>query len=155
MNRFARRALHTCRIPDDLEAATFRDSAGENPAAVGVSQETVEAIWASVQGLYRTGVHPGIQLSIRHRGEQILHRALGHASGNGPLDPPDAARVPMTTDTPVCYFSAPSTGCRLFGHLAKPSGLRHLHGHCTAQSLCSFLPALSTIEQLFNGRTQY
>lgn len=61
MNRLARRALHTSQIPEDLETVTFRDTAGENPAAAGVSQETVDALWRSVQSLYRTGVHPGFR----------------------------------------------------------------------------------------------
>ncbi len=123
MNRLARRALHTCVVPDDLEAVTFRDRAGERPDAAGVSDATVEAIWRSAQGLYRTGTHPGMQLSVRHRGEQILHRAIGHASGNGPHDDPRAPRVAMTTETPVCYFSASKAVTALLMHMLVEQGL--------------------------------
>lgn len=126
MNRLARRALHTSQIPEDLEAVTFRDAADENPAAAGVSQETVDALWRSVQSLYRTGVHPGIQISIRHRGEHVLHRAIGHASGNGPHDPRDAVKVPMTTDTPICYFSASKAVTALLMHMLAEQGLVNL-----------------------------
>lgn len=67
----------------------------------------VEAVWSRVEGLYRSGMHPGIQVCIRHRGEVVLDRAIGHARGNRPgrrLDPELAA--PMTGDTPVNLFSA-------------------------------------------------
>ncbi|MEC7376739.1 MAG: serine hydrolase domain-containing protein, partial [Pseudomonadota bacterium] len=94
--------------------------------AVGISEQTVETLWRSVQGLYRTGVHPGIQISIRHRGEQVLHRAIGHARGNGPEDPPNAARVPMTTDTPICYFSASKAVTALLMHMLAEQGLVNL-----------------------------
>ncbi|MDX1634334.1 MAG: serine hydrolase domain-containing protein [Marinobacter sp.] len=123
MNRFARRALHTSAIPNDLEAVTFRDRAGERPEAAGVSTASVDAIWRSAQGLYRTGTHPGMQLSVRHRGEQILHRAIGHASGNGPHDSADTPRVAMTTETPVCYFSASKAVTALLMHMLVEQGL--------------------------------
>lgn len=126
MNRLARRALNTCVVPRDLDSVTFRDVAGENPGAVGVSDTSVNAIWRSVERLYRTGTHPGIQLSIRHRGEQVLHRAIGHASGNGPLDPETATRVPMTTDTPICYFSASKAVTALLIHILAEQGLVNL-----------------------------
>ncbi|HTN34930.1 MAG TPA: serine hydrolase domain-containing protein [Marinobacter sp.] len=126
MNRLARRALHACYVPRDLASITFRDSAGENPSAVGVSTDVTDAIWRSVEALYKTGVHPGIQLSVRHRGEQILHRAIGHARGNGPNDPANAVKVPMTTDTPFCYFSASKAVTALLMHMLSEQGLVNL-----------------------------
>lgn len=126
MNRLARCALHTSAIPDDLDSVTHRDAEGENPAAVGVSEEAVEAIWHSVERLYRTGVHPGLQLSVRHRGEQVLHRAIGHATGNGPHDPPNVVKIPMTTDTPICYFSASKAVTALLMHMLVEQGLVNL-----------------------------
>ncbi|MEC7815626.1 MAG: serine hydrolase domain-containing protein [Pseudomonadota bacterium] len=126
MHALARRALHTCEVPDDLSAITFRDRAGEHPDQAGISQSAVESVWQSVERLYRTGVHPGIQLSIRHRGHQVLHRALGHASGNGPRDPAAVARVPMTTDTPICYFSASKAVTALLMHMLVEQGQLNL-----------------------------
>ncbi|WP_336367770.1 serine hydrolase domain-containing protein [Marinobacter sp. C2H3] len=122
MKSITRLALHTCTVPRDLSAITYRDPSGEDPAAAGLDPAVPEAIWRSVEGLYRTGVHPGIQLSIRHRGHQVLHRALGHATGNGPDDGPDTPKVPMTTDTPVCYFSASKAVTGLLMHILAEQG---------------------------------
>lgn len=126
MNRLARRALHTCEVPADLSAVTYRDTAGERPDVVGVSQETIDAIWQSAEALYRTGVHPGLQLSLRHRGEQVLHRALGHATGNGPNDSEGVLKSAMTTDTPICYFSASKAVTALLIHMLAEQGLVNL-----------------------------
>lgn len=126
MNRIARCALHTCAVPADLASVTCRDVEGEKPERAGVNPEVVEEIWRSVEKLYRTGVHPGLQLSVRHRGEQILHRAIGHATGNGPGDGPNAIKVPMTTDTPICYFSASKAVTALLMHLLAEQGLVNL-----------------------------
>lgn len=126
MNRLARRALHTCNVPTDLSAVTYRDAAGERPDAVGVSQETIDAIWKSVEALYRTGVHPGLQLSLRHRGEQVLHRALGHSTGNGPGDGDKVLKSAMTTETPICYFSASKAVTALLIHMLAEQGLVNL-----------------------------
>jgi len=126
MNPIARRALHCCKVPRDLSTVTYCDAAGEKPEAAGVDVRTVDTIWKSVEGLYRTGVHPGIQISVRHRGEQILHRAIGHASGNGPHDPSGAPKVAMTTDTPVCYFSASKAVTALLMHMLVEQGLVNL-----------------------------
>lgn len=122
MNRLARRALNTCVVPRDLDSVTFRDQAGENPDAVGVSESSVNAIWRSVERLYQTGTHPGMQLSVRHQGEQILHRAIGHAAGNGPRDNRHSVKVPMTTDTPFCYFSASKAVTALLIHILVEQG---------------------------------
>jgi len=126
MNRLARRALHTCNVPTDLSAVTYRDAAGERPDAVGVSRESLDAIWQSVEALYRTGVHPGLQLSLRHRGEQVLHRALGHATGNGPEDSDSVLKSAMTTETPICYFSASKAVTALLIHMLAEQGLVNL-----------------------------
>ncbi len=126
MNPIARRALHVSKIPKDLSTVTCIDHGGEDHVAAGVSADVVETVWRSVEAIYRTGVHPGIQLSVRHRGHQVLHRAIGHASGNGPHDPPDATRVPMTTDTPICYFSASKAVTALLMHMLSEQGLVNL-----------------------------
>lgn len=126
LSALTRRALHTCRVPKDLASVTYRDTAGEHPVSVGLRPESVEAVWRSVESLYRTGVHPGIQISLRHRGESVLHRAIGHARGNGPDDSVDTPRVAMTTDTPVCYFSASKAVTAFLIHLLAEQGLVNL-----------------------------
>lgn len=80
MHALARRALNVCALPDDLGAVTFRDAATEDPAAAGVDPAVAEALWRSVEALYRTGVHPGIQLSLRHR---ACRYCTGHRSRPG------------------------------------------------------------------------
>lgn len=122
MKHFTRRALNTCVVARDLDSITFCDTGNEQADRVGVAADVVEAVWRSAQGLYRTGTHPGLQLSIRHQGEQVLHRALGHASGNGPRDPEHTARTAMTTETPVCYFSASKAVTALLIHILAEQG---------------------------------
>lgn len=126
MKSITRRTLHTFEVPKDLASVTFRDPDGEHPAAADVSPSSVEAVWRSVESLYRTGVHPGIQLSVRHRGHQVLHRAIGHTRGNGPEDGPETPKVPMTTDTPICYFSASKAVTGLLMHMLSEQGLVNL-----------------------------
>ncbi|MBS3804872.1 MAG: beta-lactamase family protein [Oleiphilaceae bacterium] len=126
MRQIVRRALQTCRVPDDLESVTCRDSAAEQPASVGISESATDAVWRSVQRLYRTGTHPGIQLSVRHRGVSVLNRAIGHASGNGPRAPAAANKVAMTPETPVCYFSASKAVTALLIHILAEDGLVNL-----------------------------
>jgi CubicO group peptidase (beta-lactamase class C family) len=96
--------LRRIRLPDDLAAATSRGSEA-NPGSVGVDAEAVERIWDSALDLYRSGVHPALQLCLRRNGEVILDRAIGHARGNGPSDGEDAPKVGATTDTPFCVYS--------------------------------------------------
>ena len=88
-------SLKRCRVPSDLDAVT--SLAPETPPeAVGLERATIERIWEAARALYRTGVHPALQLCIRRHGEIVLNRAIGHAAGNSPQDAPDAARVPCT-----------------------------------------------------------
>ena len=91
--------LARCRVPEDLAAVT--SLAPETPpAAVGLEPESIERIWQAALALYRTGVHPALQLCVRRRGEIVLNRAIGHAAGNAPQDLPDAPRIACTTQTP-------------------------------------------------------
>ena len=97
-------------------------SRSEREVAVGVTgldHETIAHIWRAVVRLYKTGLHPALGLCIRHRGEVVIDRAIGHARGNGPSDPPDAECVKVTPNTPFNLFSAskPVTGttCTGFG----------------------------------------
>lgn len=89
------------RVPDDLDAVTAigdEDHTGIDPAAV-------ERIWHAARHWYRGGLHPAIQLCLRHHGRVVLNRAIGHGWGNAPTDPPDAERIPATTETPFCVYS--------------------------------------------------
>lgn len=113
--------LRRIRVPKDLQAVT--DVGQErDPEAVGLSERTVERIWAAGCALYRTGVHPALQLCVRRHGEVVLDRAVGHARGNGPQDEPDTPKVPLQTDTPFCVFSASKAITALVIHLLQEKG---------------------------------
>jgi CubicO group peptidase (beta-lactamase class C family) len=60
---------------------------------------------AAARTLYQTGVHLALQLCVRHHGQVVIDRAIGHARGNGPQDRPDTPKEPVTPDTPCCVFS--------------------------------------------------
>ncbi|HEU0190451.1 MAG TPA: lipase LipE [Mycobacterium sp.] len=89
------------RVPADLDAVTTigdEDHSGIDPAAV-------DRIWQAVRHWYAAGMQPAIQLCLRHDGRVVLNRAIGHGWGNGPADPPDAEKIPVTTETPFCSYS--------------------------------------------------
>jgi CubicO group peptidase (beta-lactamase class C family) len=97
--------LRRARIPKDTESVTTRGE--EAPAGDGgMTQESVEKIWRDAVAWYRSGVHPALQLCVRRNGVIVLDRAIGHARGNGPGDPEDAEKVPVTPETPFTVYSA-------------------------------------------------
>jgi CubicO group peptidase (beta-lactamase class C family) len=96
--------LRRIRMPPDLDAVTtVGDEAA--PEAADMTAEQVGAIWDAAVSLYRTGVHPALQLCLRRDGEVVVDRAIGHARGNGPGDGAEAAKVLATTATPFCIYS--------------------------------------------------
>ena len=109
------------RAPDDLGPLT--DVGAEPGAADPVEAEAAATVWSAVEDLYRTGMHPGIQVCVRHRGEVVLERSLGHARGVDPSRPfdPDHAS-PMTVDTPVNLFSASKAVSAMLIHLLAERG---------------------------------
>jgi len=78
--------LSRCHIPDSLESVTDRSEAEVDPRSVGATRAGIGRIWEATCGLYRSGMHPAVQLCIRRHGEVVLDRAIGHAAGNGPED---------------------------------------------------------------------
>lgn len=97
-----------------------------DPRSAGVSRAGVEAIWRAVEGLYRSGMHPAIQLCVRRHGQVILDRSIGHASGNGPADPEDAKKVLVTPDTPFTIYSASKAVTAMVIHLLDQKHLLHV-----------------------------
>src|SRR5687767_12168147 len=55
--------------------------------------------------MYRSGVHPAVQVCVRRESEVVLDRALGHARGNGPDDDEETEKVAATPETPFCIYS--------------------------------------------------
>ncbi len=106
------------QIPDDLAAVT---TVGDEDAGE-LSRAAVEQVWQAAVHWYQAGMHPAIQLCIRHNGRVVLNRAIGHGWGNGPDDPPGTDRVPVTTDTPFCVYSAAKAITTTVVHLLAERG---------------------------------
>lgn len=109
--------------PDSLDPAlldelTDRGDEVPFPADPGAA----DRIWTAAQHWYQAGVQPGIAVCVRHRGEVIVDRAIGHARGNGPGDAPEAEKVPLRTGTPVCVFSAAKAMASTVLHLLIERG---------------------------------
>jgi len=109
-------ASRRCWVPGDLGPVT---SLGDEVAAGAAAEQ----IWANVESLYRSGMHPGIQLCVRHHGDVVVNRAIGFARGNLPgrwVDRDSA--TPMTVDTPVNLFSAAKAVSAMVMHKLEELG---------------------------------
>jgi CubicO group peptidase (beta-lactamase class C family) len=113
------------RTPKSLAEVTTRADESA-PRAVGVDPAGVEKIWRAVERFYRTGLQPALQLCVRRRGEVLIDRAIGYAVGNGPVDPPEARKELVTTDTPFCLFSASKAVTAMVVHLLDQKHLLHV-----------------------------
>jgi CubicO group peptidase (beta-lactamase class C family) len=96
------------------------------PGRLGLARGPVEAVWSRVEALYRTGLHPAIQLCIRREGHVVLDRAIGLARGGAPGDAPDAPRTPATTETPFLLYSASKAITAMVVHKLDERGVIHL-----------------------------
>ena len=120
------------RVPSDLDAVTTvgpEDAGGLDPAAI-------DRIWEAARHWYRAGMQPAIQLCLRHNGTVVLNRAIGHAWGNGPDDPADADRVPVSTNTPFCVYSAAKAISTTVVHMLVERGAFSLDDR-----VCDYLPS--------------
>lgn len=79
-----------------------------------------------MKATYLTGLYPALQLCIRRRGRVVFDRSLGHTSGNGPADPPDAHKVVATPRTLFNLFSASKMVTAMLVHLCDQRRLLHL-----------------------------
>ena len=123
-----------CRVPADLDSIASRGA--EVPAReVGVDPAALERIWAAALRLYRVGVHPALQLCIRHRGAVVLHRAIGHSAGNAPGDPEEVPKVLATPETPFNIFSASKAVTAMVIHKLDEMGMLRLDDR-----VCDFIP---------------
>jgi CubicO group peptidase (beta-lactamase class C family) len=114
--------MRRARIPDDLESVTTI-GAEEPAAAGGMTEAGVERIWQSAVAWYRSGVHPALTLCVRREGAVLLDRAIGHHSGNGPDDAPDAPKRLATPETPFVVYSAAKAVTAFVVHLLADRGL--------------------------------
>ncbi|HEU4732535.1 MAG TPA: serine hydrolase domain-containing protein [Kofleriaceae bacterium] len=111
--------------PDHVERAADRGDEAD-PRAVGLDASALDAIWRAAVAAYLTGLYPALALCIRRRGRVVLDRALGHARGNAPLDPPGGPRVAASTRTLFNLFSASKMITAMLVHLCDQRGLVHL-----------------------------
>ena len=124
MKRLRKRLFHLSDIPADVDSVITIDERSEvDPGQVGMSQDDVDEIWGNIVRLYKTGVHPGITVSIRRQGKILMSRGIGHALGNGPEDDATADKVLMTPATPVCLYSTSKGITALLMHMLVEDGL--------------------------------
>lgn len=129
-----------CRVPRDLaEVTTVNKGAEVNPRSVGVARGGIARVWQAVESLYRSGMHPAIQLCVRRHGEVVLDRAIGHARGNGPDDPPNAPKLTATPDTLFNIYSASKAITAMVIHLLDQQ--RRIH---VDDRVCDYIPEFGT-----------
>lgn len=121
--------------PFPAPEVTTRSDREVDPRKVGMTQEEVERIWRSVVRYYEMGLHPAIGICLRRRGEIILDRAIGHASGNGPFDPPGTPLVKATPKTLFNFFSGTKSVTAMLVHLCHERGLLHVD-----EPVATFIP---------------
>jgi CubicO group peptidase (beta-lactamase class C family) len=117
--------LRRVRVPRDLASITTKGHE-DSPVDVGMTFKSVDRIWKAAVDLYKSGVHPALQLCVRREGKVVIDRSIGHARGNGPQDPPDADKVLATPETPYCVFSTSKGITALVVHMLDERGLLHI-----------------------------
>jgi CubicO group peptidase (beta-lactamase class C family) len=127
-----------CHVPKSLREITcIGEEETADTSAIGPRE--IGKIWHLAEKLYRSGAHPAIQLCIRHNGRRVLHRAIGHAAGNGPDDPRDGPRVPITLDTPVNLFSASKAISAMVVHKLDEDNVLRIDDR-----VCDYIPEFSS-----------
>ena len=119
------------RVPADLHSVT---AVGEEDHS-GIDPVAVERIWAAARHWYAAGMHPAIQVCLRRGGKVVLNRAIGHGWGNAPTDPADAEKVPVSTETPFCVYSAAKAITTTVVHMLVERGHFALDDR-----VCDYLP---------------
>jgi CubicO group peptidase (beta-lactamase class C family) len=109
-------------LPDDFNAVTTIGDE-EDAAAAGLDQRAVRRVWQGAVDLYRSRVHPAVQVCVRRNGIIVLDRAIGHARGNGPGDAEDGEKVLATPQTPFLIYSGSKAVTALVVHLLVDRGI--------------------------------
>lgn len=112
--------LRRIRVPDDLDAVT---TIGPEADTEGLNPRRREAIWKAATDLYRSGMHPAVQVCVRHQGEVVLDRPIGHARGNGPHDGESSVKDPATPETPFVTYSCSKAVTAVVVHLLHERGV--------------------------------
>ncbi len=119
----------------DPEEVTTKSNRETDPRGVGLATKDVDAIWQAVVHYYKLGLHPSLALCIRRRGEVILDRAIGHASGNSPQDPEGTPLVRATPDTLYNFFSGSKSVTAMLIHLLHEQERLHVD-----EPVATFIP---------------
>lgn len=122
-------------MPADLDAVT---AIGEEDHSE-IDQASVDRIWRAARHWYQAGMHPAIQLCIRRNGKVVLNRAIGHGWGNAPTDEPDAEKIPVTTGTPFCVYSAAKGITATVVHMLVDQGVFALDDR-----VCEYIPSYTS-----------
>ncbi len=126
--------LRRISLPSDLGSVTTV-GAEQNPEEGGLTLGAVNAIWKSAVDLYRSGVHPALQICVRRQGAVVLDRAIGHACGNGPQDGPEAEKVLATPETPFLIYSGSKAITAFLVHLLHERGVLDIE-----RPVCEYIP---------------
>lgn len=105
LNPFSAANGRACFVPSNLDEVTTRE-AEASPRPHGATRADIETLWGHVEDVYRTGMHPALQLCVRRENEIVMNRAIGYATGNGPDDSPSHPKRKVGLDTPINIFSA-------------------------------------------------
>jgi CubicO group peptidase (beta-lactamase class C family) len=100
-----------------------------------MSEESVERIWSAAVDLYRSGVHPAVQVCVRRHGAVVLDRAIGHARGNGPRERDEVEKQPATPQTPFVIYSGAKALTAFVVHLLAERGLLRI-----SDRVCKHIP---------------
>ncbi|MGO9695605.1 MAG: lipase LipE [Mycobacterium sp.] len=123
------------RVPADLDSVT---TIGEEDHAE-IDNAAVERIWQAARYWYQAGMHPAIQVCVRQHGRVVLNRAIGHGWGNAPTDAPDAEKIPVTTETPFCVYSAAKAMAATVVHMLAERGVFSLDDR-----VCEYIPTFTS-----------
>jgi CubicO group peptidase (beta-lactamase class C family) len=109
--------------------------AEQDPEEGGLTRAAVAAIWKGAVGLYRSGVHPAVQVCVRRQGAVVLDRAIGHARGNGPQDGSGTEKVLATPETPFLIYSGSKAITAFLVHLLHERGALDIE-----RRVCEYIP---------------
>lgn len=126
--------LRRIALPADLGAVTTVGSE-QDASDSGLPRSAVERIWSAAVDLYRSGAHPAVQVCIRRQGAVVLDRAVGHARGNGPHDPPETEKVLATPETPFLIYSGSNAITAFVVHLLHERGVIDID-----RRVCEYIP---------------
>lgn len=118
---------NTIHLPESLATVTTINRHEEvEPLSVGMTRDGVDAIWQSVEEIYKTATHPAISLCFRRQGKIILSRSIGYANGHKPNEKADVDARLMQPETPLCYFSGSKAVTAFLIHLLNEDKLINL-----------------------------